>query len=411
MDRDRHICIVGAGAAGLTAAYELAKKGYRRVTVLEKEDRVGGKCHTIKHEGRTYELGAAVFSNAYATVMDVMRDLRVSGMPASRFMHVDFQRATCRKARFYYPLSSWLRLAPSLVALVNQLRKHRGIFRPGWADIDPDLMQPFAAWTKGKGLGSVAKALAACYTNFGFGYYEEVAAAYVLKYITLIRPPLRELPTVGYGGLWEQVAQRFDVRRNCPAISIARGDVVRVRTCDGTLECDVLILACPLDDSLRALDASPEECELFSRIRYYDYHMFAAFAEGLSPERYAFIRGIRPGRAACWYRRWLDRNLCIFCSLGRSSVGMRETMDHDEIRANIEEDLARLGGRITGYHTEHVWKMFPHVTPEDFANGYYDRLESLQGKNKTYYIGELLGFPTVETVAAYSRNLVETHFR
>ena len=46
-----------------------------------------------------------------------------------------------------------------------------------------------------------------------------------------------------------------------------------------------------------------------------------------------------------------------------------------------------------------------------FANGYYDRLESLQGKNKTYYIGELPSFPTVETVAAYSRNLVETHFR
>ena len=41
------VCIVGAGATGLTAAYELLKKGHR-VTVYERENHVGGLVGTLK---------------------------------------------------------------------------------------------------------------------------------------------------------------------------------------------------------------------------------------------------------------------------------------------------------------------------------------------------------------------------
>ncbi|MCW5318115.1 FAD-dependent oxidoreductase [Nostoc sp. KVJ3] len=36
--QDARICIVGAGAAGLSTAYFLKKQGYRNVVVLEKLD-------------------------------------------------------------------------------------------------------------------------------------------------------------------------------------------------------------------------------------------------------------------------------------------------------------------------------------------------------------------------------------
>jgi flavin-dependent dehydrogenase len=37
------VCIVGAGAAGLSAASKLESKGYKTVT-FEKQPEVGGKC-------------------------------------------------------------------------------------------------------------------------------------------------------------------------------------------------------------------------------------------------------------------------------------------------------------------------------------------------------------------------------
>src|SRR5262249_35792097 len=45
--RGVHVAILGAGIAGLTAAYELSKAGYR-CTVLEARERAGGRVWTIR---------------------------------------------------------------------------------------------------------------------------------------------------------------------------------------------------------------------------------------------------------------------------------------------------------------------------------------------------------------------------
>jgi hypothetical protein len=69
-----------------------------------------------------------------------------------------------------------------------------------------------------------------------------------------------------------------------------------------------------------------------------------------------------------------------------------------------------LGGKITDVKISAHWKYFPHVTPEEMANGYYNKLEALQGTQHTYYAGELLNFSTVDHSASYAKNLVERFF-
>ena len=59
------VVVLGAGLAGLYAARMLAHHG-ARVLVLEAENRVGGRLHTLRRDGLTLELGGITIGEAYA---------------------------------------------------------------------------------------------------------------------------------------------------------------------------------------------------------------------------------------------------------------------------------------------------------------------------------------------------------
>jgi len=52
----KHIIILGAGLAGMTAAYELMKLGYQ-CTILEARDRTGGRCWSVRNNSTNTETG------------------------------------------------------------------------------------------------------------------------------------------------------------------------------------------------------------------------------------------------------------------------------------------------------------------------------------------------------------------
>jgi len=57
------VAIIGAGPAGLTAAYLLTKAGMS-VAVIEKDERyVGGISRTVEHEGYRFDIGGHRFPN------------------------------------------------------------------------------------------------------------------------------------------------------------------------------------------------------------------------------------------------------------------------------------------------------------------------------------------------------------
>ena len=56
--KDDHVCIVGAGPAGIHMAVRLKDRGYRKITIFEKSSRVGGKCYDVQYDEFYQPLGA-----------------------------------------------------------------------------------------------------------------------------------------------------------------------------------------------------------------------------------------------------------------------------------------------------------------------------------------------------------------
>ena len=54
-DKKEHIVIMGAGPAGLATGHELSANGVR-VSVLDRNDFVGGLCNTNDHNGYKFDL-------------------------------------------------------------------------------------------------------------------------------------------------------------------------------------------------------------------------------------------------------------------------------------------------------------------------------------------------------------------
>src|ERR1700745_66934 len=80
--RRTHFLIVGAGAAGLMTARELARSG-KKVTILEARDRCGGRIYPLSAQefGYPAEGGAEFVHGAAPVTRALMREARLSLSP------------------------------------------------------------------------------------------------------------------------------------------------------------------------------------------------------------------------------------------------------------------------------------------------------------------------------------------
>ena len=84
---DADILIIGAGAAGLMAACELANAG-KKVIVLEAQDRIGGRIHTIYENGssKPVELGAEFVHGNLPVTLGLLHEAGIPYHSASASM-------------------------------------------------------------------------------------------------------------------------------------------------------------------------------------------------------------------------------------------------------------------------------------------------------------------------------------
>ena len=67
--------IIGAGPAGLTAAYYLLKETDIHPIIIEKEDFVGGIARTVEYKGNRMDIGGHRFFSKNQEIVDLWEDL------------------------------------------------------------------------------------------------------------------------------------------------------------------------------------------------------------------------------------------------------------------------------------------------------------------------------------------------
>ena len=72
----KKVIIIGAGPAGLTAAFELLKEGENYdVLILEESQEIGGISRTVKYNGKRMDIGGHRFFSKDKQVMDFWENI------------------------------------------------------------------------------------------------------------------------------------------------------------------------------------------------------------------------------------------------------------------------------------------------------------------------------------------------
>ena len=148
--------------------------------------------------------------------------------------------------------------------------------------------------------------------------------------------------------------------------------------------------AAPLEDFPQVADASPEEADIFGRVRNQKRAVVTCRIDGL------------PDKVCYFIKNTVDHSVPLAYPYAIYEVSpgshvynlypyMHEDTSMDEIVRNVYHLARRLGGtRAKLLSHPMVWKWFPYFSVEDFRAGIYDRIAKLQGQNHTYFVGELL---------------------
>jgi protoporphyrinogen oxidase len=97
--QERKVVIIGAGPAGLTAAYELSKQNVPAV-ILEADTTVGGISRTVNYKGYLFDIGGHRFFTKWDEVNRIWREV----LGEKFLVRPRLSRIFYRKKFFYYPL-------------------------------------------------------------------------------------------------------------------------------------------------------------------------------------------------------------------------------------------------------------------------------------------------------------------
>jgi protoporphyrinogen oxidase len=364
------IVVIGAGPAGLTAAYELTRLN-RRPLVLEKSAMVGGLARTEQYRGFHFDMGGHRFFSKVEEVTKLWHEV----LGADFLVRPRLSRIYYRQRFFYYPirpvnvlwhLGPWQGLLIVLSYLRWQLFPHRH-------------EDSFEQWVTNRFGRRLFLTFFKTYTEkvWGIPCSELKAewAAQRIKNLSLrtvlsqmyLRPrrTIRSLieefhyPRLGPGMMWRAVASRIEsdggaVRLNADVLRVLRtgrrveGVVVANGPRQEVIRARDFLSSMPLSELVAKLDPPPPPAVLTAarRLRYRDFLTVGLIVNRphLFPDNWIYIHdpAVRVGRIQN-FKNWSPD---MVPDPGRSALGLEYfCTEGDELWQMPDRDLVELAKR------------------------------------------------------------------
>ena len=366
--------VLGAGPAGLTAAYELAKKGVRG-TVLEATDTVGGLAQTVVHNGYRFDIGGHRFFTKVSVVDDLWREVLGNDLiERSRMSRIYYNGKF-----FSYPLKPFNALAG--LGIFETLRC---VGSYGWARLFPRKPEDnFATWISNRFGKRLFELFFKTYTEKVWGIpCTEIQAEWAAQRIkglslaTAIKNALIgerakskdavvktlidrfSYPRHGPGMMWERTRQRIEemgsqVVFDAPVSRVhwGGGGVRSVEAGGETYEGDHFISSIAVRDLVESLDPAPPE-EILGAARDLQYRDFLTVAlmfrrTDLFPDNWIYIHdpNVAMGRVQN-YSNWSPE---MVLDPATSCLGLEYfCFEGDGLWTRSDEDLIEQGKREIG---------------------------------------------------------------
>ncbi len=432
------VCIVGGGISGLTAAYELGKKGYINVTVLEKANYVGGKCRTKIEDGLPFDIGGHEMLAGYTDVVSIGEELnaptRRSIPPlvydSSKKAYLNFSKSATASGKYSLLQVGWA--AMRYLWLVGVTFRSHSTPSASFKNLPHELTLSLDEWLTHRNLNAIRDILVFVIKVQGYGQFNTTPACYLVKFMGWRNWLSLLLSGMGIYEKWPRVftygmenlcdrmaATCTDVRKSVSIARIERQENVAAGGIHVYLEgkreplvFDKLIISTPVEgSSLHFLDLNPVERELFSQFSSYRFYTTLCTVEGLAPGVVASnpMNNIQEGEYTGYIKDFSDEPYAIFFSLAPS-----ENITGEVAKEKIKEVLKRIvpyqgvHPRVLEFINQRLWHYFPHIEKDVAAT--FNTIEALQGKKNTYYSSSALTFECVGNSVAYSKRIIAENF-
>jgi protoporphyrinogen oxidase len=370
---DEPTLVLGAGPAGLTAAYVLGKAG-RKAIVLEADRQVGGLAKTVEIDGFRFDLGGHRFFTKAHEVDALWHEI----MGDEFLLRPRMSRIYWNGKFLDYPLRG-----PDVIRKLGAVELTRCVGSYAKAALSPkrreDSLEDWVSNRFGRRLfelffktytekvwgvpTSEIRAEWAAQRIKGLSFTSAARAAFFGNRGNKVKTLISEFhyPRYGPGQMWEAMAQRIEdddgeILLDAPVelIEVDDGRVVAVEAAGVTYQPDAVISSLPLRDVVAMTEPRPPaDVSVAARgLRYRDFLTVALVVSGedLFPDNWIYIHEplVRVGRIQN-YRSWSPwmvpdpAKACVgleyFCFAGDDLW----TMSDDDLVAFASDELVRLG--------------------------------------------------------------------
>jgi protoporphyrinogen oxidase len=414
--------VLGAGPAGLTAAYVLGKAG-RKAVVLEAEGQVGGLAKTVEIDGFRFDLGGHRFFTKAHEVEALWDEI----MGDELLLRPRMSRIYWNNKFLDYPLRG-----PDVIRKLGPVELTRCVASyakaAAWPKRREESLEDWVSNRFGKRLFELffktytekvwgvptteIRAEWAAQRIRGLSFTSAAKAAFLGNRGNKVKTLISEFryPRYGPGQMWEAMARRIEagggeILLDAPVdrLDVEHGRVVSIDAAGRTYRPDAVISSLPLRDVVAMTRPQPpaEVVDAARGLRYRDFLTVALVVSGddLFPDNWIYIHdpSVRVGRIQN-YRSWSPwmvpdpEKACVgleyFCFAGDDLW----TMSDDELVAFAARELERLGlarpGQVERGFAIRVPKAYP-IYDADYAErvatirAWLETIENLQqvGRN------------------------------